>query len=154
MNRHNTFHIFSVTLAKRQQQQQRIDQQFNFKVGNKTFVLVYTVPGVSSDQAREWCQKLRTMVDIDAEGWPIYLRGDLPSSNETYTKMGKVPSKQTNIYYIFQFQWASELEEFKYILMYIEYAKIKGNASGRKLLASPQESNPENEAGTCFYYIG
>ena len=86
----NTFHIFPVTLAKGQQQQQRKDQQFNFQVGNETFVLVYTVPGVSSDQAREWCQKLRNIVDINAEGWPQYLRGDLPSSNETLKKMGEV----------------------------------------------------------------
>jgi len=143
---------------KQHRQQQASHKQFNFKVGNKTFVLVYTVPGVSGDQARDWCQKLRDVVDIDREGWPIYLRGDLPSSDETLTKMGEVsskPSKHTHRVVIY-FENSSELDEFRYTLMSIDWDKIKGNTSRDKLLASPlQEAKPENEAGNeagkCVY---
>jgi len=145
------------TLAKRQQQQQQHkDQQFNFNVGDKNFVLVYTVPGVTSDQAREWCQKLRNIVDIDADGWPIYLRGDLPSSNETLTKMGEASSNAKHSSRIsYYFDKTSELDEFRYALMYIDYDAIEANSSGDKLLVSPQVAKPGNEAGNeagkCVY---
>jgi len=147
---------------KQHRQQQASHKQFNFKVGNKTFVLVYTVPGVSGDQARDWCQKLRSVVDIDAKGWPIYLRGDLPSSNETLTKMGKTSINQIkhteDVLRLFgkDGKRLSELDEFRYTLLYIDHEKIKGNTSRDKLLASPlQEAKPENEAGNeagkCVY---
>lgn len=138
-----------VTSAKRQQQQQqRNDQQFNFQVGDKTFVFVYTVPGVSGAQARERCQNLRNIVDFDWRGWPTYLRGDLASSNETWTKMGKVPSKPAKHTHrvVHYYGSSSLLDEFKYIIRFIEYEKIEADQfqSGDKLLV-------RNEAGKCVY---
>jgi len=158
-----------VILAKRQQQEQQLRKvhSFHFKVGDKTFALAHAVPGLSSDQARDWCQGLRDMVDFDHRGFPIYLRGDLPSSDETLTKMGKVLSKRPEHADHFVKYWnegkrAYELDEFRYTLLNIDHFNIKERvwADKDKLLVSlPQEAEPGNEAenetgneaGRCVY---
>jgi len=87
---------------------------------------------------------------------PVYLRGDLPSSNETLAKMGEVlskPGKHTHrlVKYFNKGKRAYELDEFRYTLCYIDW---DWDTSRDKLLASlPQEAKPENgnEAGKCVY---
>ena len=51
-------------------------------------------------------------------------------------------------------QWTSLLDEFKYILKYIEFVKIDENSSGDKLLVNEAEKCVAGkcEAGKCVYF--
>ena len=55
---------------------------------------------------------------------------------------------------IYKFQWTSLLDEFKYILKYIEFVKIDENSSGDKLLVNEAEKCVAGkcEAGKCVYF--